>query len=56
VFRNNVAHSSEGSGAIIFPDGSNEQFECYEGSYFAAYKCGQAGIATMFRNKIMNMT
>lgn len=38
-FRNNVAHSSNGAGAYIYPDvaGSNHA-KCYEGSHFTAYK------------------
>ena len=38
-FKNNVAHSIKGTGAIIFPDTSDsEQNNCMEGSYFSAYK------------------
>lgn len=39
-FRDNVAHSIDGSGAYIFPDiTGNDHAKCYEGSHFAAYKC-----------------
>lgn len=38
-FKNNVAHSIDGSGAHIFPDvTSPNHINCYEGSYFASYK------------------
>ena len=38
-FRDNVAHSSNGSGAYIYPDVSGARHsKCYEGSHFAAYK------------------
>lgn len=38
-FRDNVAHSMDGSGAYIFPDVNGYDHEvCYEGSHFAAYK------------------
>lgn len=38
-FRNNIAHSVDGSGAYIFPDATgNSHHTCYEGSHFAAYK------------------
>jgi hypothetical protein len=38
-FRDNVAHSVDGSGAHIFPDitGDNHAL-CFEGSHFASYK------------------
>lgn len=45
VFKNNVAHSSDRTGAIIFRNtSSTTQPECMEASYFAAYKCGEDGI------------
>lgn len=38
-FRNNVAHSSNGAGAYIYPDvAGNRHDKCYEGSHFTAYK------------------
>ena len=38
-FRNNVAHSSNGAGAYIYPDVSgNRHDKCYEGSHFTGYK------------------
>lgn len=38
-FRNNVAHSSNGAGAYIYPDvAGKDHGKCYEGSHFAAYK------------------
>lgn len=38
-FRDNVAHSIDGSGALIFPDVNGDSHAlCYEGSHFAAYK------------------
>jgi len=38
-FRNNVAHSSNGAGAYIYPDPSvSSHSKCYEGSHFTAYK------------------
>jgi len=48
-FRNNVAHSVTGDGAIVFPDvtGSGHS-KCYEGSHFAAYKCSMSGILSHF--------
>ena len=49
-FKNNVAHSIKGfqggAGAIIYPDPSRptQTTSCYEGSYFAAYKCFRQGV------------
>ena len=38
-FKDNVAHSIDGSGAYIYPDpAADGHNECYEGSHFAAYK------------------
>lgn len=38
-FRDNVAHSNDGSGANIFPDINGDGHStCYEGSHFSAYK------------------
>lgn len=38
VFKNNVAHSSNGSGFCIFPDIALNQNNCYQGSHLFAYK------------------
>ena len=38
-FRNNVAHSSNGAGAYIYPDVAGKRHDrCYEGSHFTGYK------------------
>jgi hypothetical protein len=45
LFTNNVAHSIAGNGAFIYPDPANtNSATCIEGSFFAAYKCTEAGI------------
>lgn len=51
-FRDNVAHSIEGIGAVIFPDvtGGSHRF-CYEGSRFKAYKCQEQSVATHFKSE-----
>lgn len=47
VFKNNVAHSIDGYGAIIFRNGtSDSQLDCIEASWFTAYKCSLAGIVS----------
>ncbi len=47
VFRNNTAHSIDGTGAIIFRDPkSSTQSDCLEGSYFNAYKVTKEGVAS----------
>lgn len=47
VFRNNVAHSIEGNGAIIFKNrSSSAQDWCIEASYFSAYKVSGVGIVS----------
>jgi hypothetical protein len=47
VFKNNVAHSVEGNGVFIYPDPVNaNSATCLEGSFFAAYKCTEAGAIT----------
>jgi hypothetical protein len=51
-FKNNIAHSILGTGAIIYPNPSQaSQFNCYEGSYFAAYKCTLDGVVSIFKTK-----
>lgn len=56
-FRDNVAHSMDGSGAYIFPDVTgNDHSSCYEGSHFAAYKCDQTGVGTHFKSKEIRMS
>lgn len=48
VFKDNVAHSVDGSGACIFPDpGLSSGKTCYQGSDFKAYKNSQASIGVM---------
>ena len=46
IFRNNIAHSINGYGAIMFSNqASFTQSElCVEASYFSAYKCSQGGV------------
>jgi hypothetical protein len=49
VFKDNIAHSVDGTGATIYQDPAVSSSEtCYQGSHFTAYKIIQAGIATMF--------
>jgi hypothetical protein len=56
-FRNNVAHSIEGSGAHIFPNPRRSSHgSCYEGSHFAAYKNQQVGLGTNFGGQECIMT
>jgi hypothetical protein len=56
-FRNNVAHSVEGSGAHIFPNPRRSAHSsCYEGSHFAAYKNTQVGLGTHFVSQEIIMT
>lgn len=51
-FRNNVAHSIDGTGAHIGPDLTNSKHAtCYEGSYFKAYKTRQPPVSTMYPSK-----
>ena len=49
TFKNNVAHSIKGSGALVIPmlDDVNSK-NCYEASDFSAYKCTEQGVATNF--------
>lgn len=57
TFRNNVAHSiggeKMGHGAVIYPKPLGHRFtgqpECFEGSYFAAYKCYYQGVMSYFK-------
>jgi hypothetical protein len=51
-FKDNVAHSIDGSGANIFPDvNGNSHSQCYEGSHFAAYKNRQHSVAAHFASE-----
>lgn len=55
-FRNNVAHSIDGSGANIFPDiNGDSHSKCYEGSHFSAYKCRQHSVAAHFSSEEIRM-
>lgn len=52
IFSNNVAHSSERTGAHIYPNPALDDSEiCYEGSNFSAYKCREGGITTMYKTE-----
>lgn len=47
IFKNNVAHSIAGYGAIIFKNASSESHDkCLEASHFSAYKCTVAGVVS----------
>jgi len=49
TFKNNVAHSGERTGAHIYPDPSDpNSSNCYEGSYFKAYKNRDGGLTTLY--------
>lgn len=49
-FRNNVAHSIDGTGAHIVPDNfAATHTTCYEGSHFKAYKTIQPPVSTMYK-------
>ncbi|TNV88211.1 hypothetical protein FGO68_gene8985 [Halteria grandinella] len=54
-FRNNLAHSIEGTGSIIFRGGNSKDLDkCIEGSYFVAYKCAGAGmVSNQYTNGII---
>lgn len=55
-FKNNVAHSSNGAGAYIYPDvAGNRHDKCYEGSHFAAYKNTLQCVVTHYPTKEMRM-
>lgn len=50
-FKNNVAHSCNGSGFGLFPDVTlSDKSVCYQGSYLMAYKNDQAGIGFMTKS------
>lgn len=56
IFRNNVAHSSERSGAHIYPNPAlSESSTCYKGSHFSAYKNRDGGLVTMYNSKHVMM-
>lgn len=56
VFRDNVAHSSEGSGAYIYPDKYNSAHaKCYQGSHFAGYKNTQQCVVTHYFSEEIRM-
>ena len=56
-FRSNVAHSVSGSGALIFPDPSDEaQKSCYEGSQLFAYKNSDLGVGAVFDSQEIRMS
>lgn len=47
IFKDNIAHSIGGNGAIIFKNSSSwAQGKCLEASYFTAYKCTGVGIVS----------
>lgn len=53
-FKNNVAHSSNGAGAYIYPDSaSSSHSKCYEGSHFTGYKNQLQCIATHYSTREM---
>lgn len=55
-FRDNVAHSSEGSGAYIYPDKYNsDHAKCYQGSHFTGYKNTQQCVVTHYASKEIRM-
>ncbi len=48
-FKNNIAHSVKGAGAIIFPNPlSSSQKTCMEGSFFIAYKVTEEAVVSYF--------
>jgi hypothetical protein len=48
-FKNNIAHSVDGVGVIVFPDPANSASDsCFEGSHIKVYKIDGAAIATHF--------
>ena len=56
TFKNNVAHSIDGSGAYIFPDPAiSSSSSCYEGSHFSAYKCKDTPLTTMYSTSEVRM-
>ena len=57
IFKNNIAHSIDGSGAVIFPDpGSQNQLQCMEGSFFTAYKNRYDGAVSSFATPSLKYT
>jgi hypothetical protein len=47
IFRDNIAHSIKGYGAIIYRNMYNTIYRnCIEASRFVAYKCAQVGIVS----------
>jgi hypothetical protein len=51
-FRNNIAHSINGIGAIIYPAAAyDDHVNCFEGSHFIAYKNVEIGAFTYFESK-----
>lgn len=55
-FKNNVAHSSNGAGAYIYPDIAGKRHDrCYEGSNFAAYKNQLQCVVTHYPTLEMRM-
>jgi len=57
IFKDNVAHSSQRTGAHIYPDPANpKSATCYEGSHFSAYKCRDGGITTMYNTRELRMS
>jgi hypothetical protein len=49
-FRNNLAHSIKGTGAVIFKNPNfPEQKDCLEGSYFTAYKVTLEAAVSYFK-------
>lgn len=57
-FRDNIAHSMEQGGAYIYPNihTSSHHKTCYEGSHFAAYKCGMTGAGAHFVTQEIRFT
>ena len=50
IFKNNVAHSIDGTGAHIYPNPAiSNSGSCYEGSHFSAYKCKETGLTVFYR-------
>lgn len=51
-FRNNIAHSVNGVGAVIYPNSQNSHHRtCYEASHFTAYKNTLHGAITYSRTR-----
>ena len=56
TFRDNVAHSTEGAGAYIYPNpAGNSHAKCYEGSHFAGYKNTLQCVVTHYPTTEMRM-